>query len=96
MQLCYILSSFSLHLIAASELKKRKKKNPNFSYKSRKVFKGEKLLTRTKIFLNFVSLSLKRLCKGLSIEYTENNVIISNKSPVIFEREGREMEATKY
>lgn len=48
------------------------------------VFKyaGEKLLTIAKVFLNLVSLSRKRLCKGLSIQYTDNKVIITNKSTV--------------
>ena len=47
---------------------------------------GGKLLTRSKVFLNLVSLSRKRLCKGLTIQYIENNVIIINKSPVIVYR----------
>ena len=84
-------------MLAASELKKRKKKKkPNFIYKSSFQICEEKLLTRPNIFLNFVSLSRKRLCKGLSIQYTENNVIIGNKPPAIFEGEGGEMKATKY
>ena len=77
-------------------VEKEKEKKPNFIYKSSFQICWEKLLTRAKVFLNFVSLSCKRLCKGLSIQYTENNDIICNKSPVIFERESREMETTKY
>ena len=77
-------------------VEKEKKKKPNFICKSSLQICWKKLLTRAKVFLNFVSLSCKRLCKGLSIQYTENNVIISNKGPAIFEREGGEMKATKY
>ena len=83
-------------LLESSFWVEKEKKNPELHLEKRKSFQKEKLLSRAKIFLSFVSLSHKRLCKGLSIQYTENNVIISNKSPVIFEREGREMEATNY
>ena len=67
--------------------KEKEKKKPHLIYKSSFQICGEKLLTRLNVFLSFVSLSRKRLCKGLSIQYTENNVIIGNKPPAIFEGE---------
>ena len=47
---------------------------------------GVHTMARVKVFMNFVSLSRKRLWKGLSIQYVANNVIISSKSLVIVYR----------
>ena len=92
LQLCYRLQSFSLYLTKTSEFKKKKKKEKERKKKlqvDEHIYKrcfqnaGEKLLATAKVFLNLVSLSRKRLCKGLSIQYAENNVITSNKFPVV-------------